>query len=807
MYSEKRKEKQMKTLVKVISLIITVIMLIGTLSFLTFAANDWHEMTVYASDNPSLDHDVNLYSARGGSMYVFLPKTFPDEDLVIRVESPVDTVEGDDLVSYDPDEGIIVCHGTAGSEIIVDEYPLTIMKGSLPAMNVTVGAGHTLNEIHRSRDVKIPVTVGVSGADKDKYNLDPLDAEMKTRGYSTWEYEKKPYQIKFDKKQDLFGMGKAKKWILLANYLDGTAVRNKVVFDLGEEIGCLYTSQSVFVDLYVNGDYLGVYQLCEKVEIGSSRVDLNDDFGVVLEMDYKGRLDASDIYFTTNRTGKAIVFKDYVTDFEETEDPEVIAKANEVKQYVRDYINRFERLLYMKDVSWEEISSMIDVDSFARFYLITEFTEEVDATFASTFFYMDGRDDVLHCEPLWDYDRCFGLSDNYEDGDRASFLKNITVSTDSNRVEWFKHLFSYKEFADRVNEIYDEVGRDVFRTDNVNGKVDKYQEEIWDSLMMNYTRWRTVFLYISTTANNILGNRAKPAALVEYVTDIVKDWIDARSYYLETVLGKDVPIIRYSTANSNGIFGKPFGGGSLTESVDVVSGIRLWIDDSPVDGGIEYSLVYSGNTYTAADGEELLADVRHATGFSAKLTGNLQSYYSIQYRVIQMNGKVSAYTASGRVAGNTTGSYSQVGLKAVEVRIIRRKALAYADMTVNVLGNDTVYTGVIGNAAKLEEPKADGYEFEGWYASPDFEGEPVDTALFGTTDHLYAKMKELKFIPGDANRDGSVNMKDVLLLRRLVAGAVADSEVDILAADVDGNGSINMQDILKLRRIVAGAEN
>ena len=796
----------MKTAIKAICVFLTVIMLTGALSFLTFAANDWHEMTAYAEDNPSLEYDVKIYSANGGEMFAFLPKTFPDGDLVIRVESPVDTVTGADLVSYDADEGIIVCHGTAGGEIAVDGYPLTVMKGSLPAMNVTVGAGHTLYEIHRSRDVKIPVTVGISGADEEKYDLGPTAAEMKTRGYSTWGYEKMPYQIKFDKKQDLFGMGKAKKWILLANYLDGTAVRNKVVFDLGEEIGCKYTSQSVFVDLYVNGDYLGVYQLCEKVEIGSSRVDLNDEFGVVLEMDLKARLDASDIFFTTNRTGKAIVFKDYVTDFEETEDPEVIAKADEVKRYVKDYINRFERLLYSKDVAWEEISSMIDVDSFARFYLITEFTEEVDATFASTFFYMDGQDDVLHCEPLWDYDRCFGLSDEYESGDRASFLKNITVSTDSNRVEWFKHLFSYKEFNDRVNELYDEVAKDVFSSERVNAKVDGYQSEIWDSLMMNYTRWRTVFLYVSTTANRILGNKS-PETLVEYVTDIMKEWIDARSYSLANILGKDVPRIRYSTANSNGVFGKPFADGCLTEPVDVVSGMRLWIDGSPVDGGIEYSLVYSGKTCSASDGEELVHEAGHATGFSAKLTGNLVNYYAIQYRVIQMNGKVSAYTASGRVAGSTTGSYSQTGLKSVEIRLIKRKDLVYSDLTASVLGDETVYTGVVGNAAKLEEPSVAGYSFDGWYTSPEFDGDPVEDPVFGTTERVFAKMTRIEFIRGDADHDGKVSLKDLLLLRKLVAGAADESEADLNGADADGNGKINMQDILALRRIIAGDEN
>ncbi len=796
----------MKNLKKVICVLLTVLMMTGSLSLFSFAAGDWNELTLYASDNPSLKYDINVYNGSRGEMYAFLPMYVPDGDIVIRADIPVGSVTGDDLVSFDAEQGIIVCRGYNGASIEVDGYPLSVMKGSLPSMDIRVGEGHTIGEIHRSRDAKIPVTVGIDGAENEKYDLAPTVAEMKTRGYSTWGYDKKPYQIKFDKKQDLFGMGKAKKWILLANYLDGTAVRNKVVFDLGEGIGCRYTSKSVFIDLYINGDYVGVYQLTEKVEIGSSRIDLTDEFGVVLEMDLKARLDATDIYFTTGKTGKAIVFKDYVTDFEDTEDPEVMEKAAEVKKYVKDYINRFERYLYSKDTDWETLSSMIDVDSFARFFLITEFTEEVDATFASTFFYMDGKEDVLHCEPLWDYDRCFGLSDEYESGDRASFLKNITVSTDNNRVEWFKHLFSYKEFAERVNEIYDESAKEVFSADHVNGLVDKYQAEIWDSLMMNYTKWRTVFLFVSTTANRILAN-AGPSALVEYVTDYLKDWIEARSYYLETAFGKDVPVIRYCLAGSNGVFGKPFGGGSLTEPVDSAGGMKLWIDGSPVDGGIDYSLIYSGKTYTASDGEELIPESGHATGFSAVLTGNLKNYYMIQYRVVQINGRAGAYTATGRIAGTATGSFTQAGIKSVEVRLIRRKPLAYSDMTLNVLGEETVVTGVTGNTLKTEDPQVDGYVFEGWYGTPDFDGEPVAEPVYGTSERLYAKMREKLFVSGDADGDGNVNMKDILLLRKFIAGAAEENEVDLAGADVNGDGAYNMQDILKLRRIIAGAEN
>ena len=791
----------MKKIVKIICVILTVIMLTGSLSFMTSASYDWHELCIYAKDNPSLSYDITVYSANNGDMFAFLPKTASDDDLVIRAESPVEYVDGEGLVSFDPDEGIIVCSSAPGTVIYIDDYPLTVMKGCLPVMNVSVGSGHTLSEIHRSRNVKIPVAVGISGAEQEKYDLSPTVAEMKTRGYSTWEYDKKPYQIKFDKKQDLFGMGKAKKWILLANYIDGTAVRNKVVFDLGEEIGCKYVPSSVFVDLYVDDNYLGVYQLAEKVEAGSSRIDLKDDFGVVLELDHKGRLDQDDIFFMTPLTNKAVVFKDYVTDFEETEDPEIMDKAEEVKEYVRDYVNRFERLLYAKNTDWETISSMIDVDSFVRYFWITEFTEEVDATFASTFFYMDGKDDVLHCDPLWDYDRCFGLSTEYEHGDRASFFKNITVSTDEYRIEWFKKLFCYKEFNDLVKEFYDDVAKEVFESDRVNDKIDGYQDVIWDSLMMNYTRWRYVFLSISHTANEYVSGG--PARLVDYVTEQMKVWIIYRSQFLETAYGRDVPTLRYSAASSTGVFGRTFSDGCLTDGGDYVGSLRVNVEDSRVDGGIEYTLYADNKEYTASDGEIAAPDGVRPTGISVKLTGNLQTYYTVQYRIMTMRRRVSAYTASGRVVGSKNGTFSTDGIKSVEIRLIRRRALEYSDVVLNVLGSSTVFTGVVGNAAVPEDPEIEGYKFEGWYLDPDFT-ERAETPVFGKTAELYAKMSDLSVVPGDANGDGDVDMKDVLLMRRYIAGLVEDVEIILDNADLTGDGDVDMRDVLALRRRIAG---
>ena len=103
--------------------------------------------------------------------------------------------------------------------------------------------------------------------------------------FSSSAVSKRPYQLKLSAGRDVLGMGSGKTWILLANHGDASLIRNKVAQDLAAEYGLPYTPQSRFVDLVVNGEYLGNYLLTEKVQEGGRRVPLKDPGAVLVEMD------------------------------------------------------------------------------------------------------------------------------------------------------------------------------------------------------------------------------------------------------------------------------------------------------------------------------------------------------------------------------------------------------------------------------------------------------------------------------------------------------------------------------------------
>ncbi len=111
-------------------------------------------------------------------------------------------------------------------------------------------------------------------------------ARIRGRGNSTWLwYDKKPYKIKLDRKSPLLGLAEAKDWNLLANYRDVTDIMNTFAFEAARQLSMPHTNHTRYVELFLNGEYQGLYQLTEKIEVDENRIDINPDGGVLLCLD------------------------------------------------------------------------------------------------------------------------------------------------------------------------------------------------------------------------------------------------------------------------------------------------------------------------------------------------------------------------------------------------------------------------------------------------------------------------------------------------------------------------------------------
>ena len=103
---------------------------------------------------------------------------------------------------------------------------------------------------------------------------------IRGRGNSTWIwYPKKPYRIKLDEKASVLGLDANKDWVLLANYRDPTHLMNTFVFEMGYGLNMPFTNHTRYVEVTLNGDYIGLYQLTEQIEVGKSRVDIGKKKG------------------------------------------------------------------------------------------------------------------------------------------------------------------------------------------------------------------------------------------------------------------------------------------------------------------------------------------------------------------------------------------------------------------------------------------------------------------------------------------------------------------------------------------------
>ena len=222
------------------------------------------------------------------------------------------------------------------------------------------------------------------------------DVELRGHGNSTWHQPKSSYQIKFKDEVDFFDMGSAKKWILLSNYYDDSYIRNSTAYKLQDLLGINYSPKGKFIDLYINEDYIGLYFLTTKVEIADTRVNLRSPSGILVEFDnLHNNLYDNDCYSSTFIACLAV--KDTVAKDESSSMPLFLSKLNEAELAItRDDL--------------DTLLAKIDLESFAKYFLLSELTSNPDAYSASIYMYADHPADKIHIGPGWDYDLAFANS-------------------------------------------------------------------------------------------------------------------------------------------------------------------------------------------------------------------------------------------------------------------------------------------------------------------------------------------------------------------------------------------------------------
>ncbi|MBO5657522.1 MAG: CotH kinase family protein, partial [Agathobacter sp.] len=221
--------------------------------------------------------------------YLFVTSSQEMKDVKLRVEGKVEQTSkgslneelGEITGAFAKNEDSVELTMSNGKVIRV-----IAMQSDLPSVYIDLN-GTTLDIIHGDKDAKHTGN-SIYIQDEDKtYNFGVENTvEIKGRGNSSWrEYEKKGYQIKFLEKTSLMGMPAERKWVLLANSSDDSMMRTQLAYHMADDLDMDFVPEFQYVDLWIEGEYLGTYMLGEKVEQGANRLDLDQPTGALFEHD------------------------------------------------------------------------------------------------------------------------------------------------------------------------------------------------------------------------------------------------------------------------------------------------------------------------------------------------------------------------------------------------------------------------------------------------------------------------------------------------------------------------------------------
>lgn len=375
--------------------------------------------------------------------YLFVPTAIGTGEVTVNFEPAsaevtVDgvKVENGGVISLEGKDEIEVKCGAA-------EYDVDIIAESRVASVFIETDSGSLDFIHEKKGNEEEGNISVIGADGAEVEYAGR-LEIKGRGNSTWQMEKKPYNIKLDSKANLFGMGKTKKWSLIANHGDTSLIRNALAYQAAENAGMPYTPQFTPVDVYINNDYMGAYILTTRIGIDGSNVDIEDLEGNTEDANekdldtyakgglygtYAGLLEGTMKYYEIPNdpediTGGYIIemelanrYADEASGFVTTrsqpftmKSPEYASKAQ--MEYISALYQKAEDSIYEGE-SMAELGKLCNVESLAQMYILNEWCSNQDFGLTSTYFYKpEGANETLYAGPAWDFDIGFGNNDS-----------------------------------------------------------------------------------------------------------------------------------------------------------------------------------------------------------------------------------------------------------------------------------------------------------------------------------------------------------------------------------------------------------
>jgi spore coat protein CotH len=347
---------------------------------------------------------------------------------------------------------------------------------------------------------------------RDRIQQQTIKGGIEYRGSSSKLYPKKSYTVRFKNEKAIQwqGLSLIGDWVLYAPYADRSCIRNTLAQYFFSAMGH-YSTSSVFTELYINNEYMGVYELREKIDL-----------------DKPGLKEAKCILKIDKTTGKkkqkfASVINPDIAILEHD-----VAKGFEFNAAIQK-VHDFEKALL--DTT-KNLSNYADMDSFVDYFLFSEFANSPDAYRSSCYFTML-KDQRIAMGPIWDYDLAFGNSTLYKGLSTQGWRYAISETQSpyyTAAPKWWSNLYRNKSFKTAVSKRWAHLRQSLFSAQNMQRMVDRFADPIQPALANNFKKWPIIGKQVQWAA--------PPRKSYKGELDYLKQWMVQRANWMDTEIGK-----------------------------------------------------------------------------------------------------------------------------------------------------------------------------------------------------------------------------------------------------------------------------
>jgi len=382
-------------------------------------------------------------------------------------------------------------------------------SGTLPIMFIHSDEAITSKEIYVNATCYIDA-LGQEGFESFGTSESPIPLQIKGHGNWTWRsYEKKPYRLKFKDKVKPLGMKKNRHFTLLAHADDDLAfLRNTVGFELSRMIGMSYTPAQEPIEVVLNGDYIGLYMLTEKIRVDKNRVDITEqaDMAIDPEEITGGWLLEIDNY---EQDGQIYPRNSLEDDLKFTvHSPEILSQ--EQRDYIQTFLEKTDKAVYSANRANRVWENFIDMDTLVRYYIIREIVDNAESFRGSCYIHKErkfgGEDTKLIFGPVWDFGNSFQRGHNqfiWQDPPYGAM--------------WIGKIYKFTRFKDHVIEIWQPfLGMQYPKLDKA---IDDFIERIRYAYDSNVARWPKYY-YGPIDSRKLLMKQC----LAEKVAFLTREW-------------------------------------------------------------------------------------------------------------------------------------------------------------------------------------------------------------------------------------------------------------------------------------------